>query len=301
MKFAIRDDDLNYFFQPNQIESNYKDIWDICPVSMSVVPFIKGDWKKQISDFEISGPGIIKDHVLKSIHDDSIINPIGKNIDLVKFVNNQIKKNRIYLTIHAIHHRNEDLIVPQFKSNYGIGAEFYTSRDLYEPLKAAIKYLETTFDQVIKVFTPPQNLLNLNGINSVTKNSLAICGNFPRMKNISTIKLFGIFNYFKYGFVKYVLNFKVYPFVLSHNDFRFVGHHSLQPSTNIEDLYLAFEKNYKLANSVFVISTHSYGFDSKMKKSNKTMGVVLKEFVEYAAKKRNIQFVTIKEIFDDKI
>jgi hypothetical protein len=38
-----------------------------------------------------------------------------------------------------------------------------------------------------------------------------------------------------------------------------------------------------------------------MKNSNKTMGDVLKEFVEYDAKKRNIRFVTIKEIFDDKI
>jgi hypothetical protein len=66
MKFAIRDDDLNYFFNPEVIENNYRDIWDICSISMSVVPFIKGNrpyWleyelgiisKEMINELEIS-------------------------------------------------------------------------------------------------------------------------------------------------------------------------------------------------------------------------------------------------------
>lgn len=300
MKFIIRDDDLNYFFHPKDIEINYRDIWDICPISMSVIPFVKGDWKQQILNFERSGPGKISADVFNNIQNDNIIHPIGDNKELVKFVNTEIKRNRIYLTIHAIHHRNEDPKVPQFNSNFGIGAEFYTTRDLYEPLKAAIKYLEMTFNQEITVFTPPQNLLNLNGLNTVTKSGLAICGNFPSLKKISTIKLFGVYNYFKYALVKIGLNFKIYPFVMFHKNLRFVGHHSLQPGTNIEDLYLAFEKSYSIPNSVFVISTHSYAFGNKMKNSNQTMGAVLKEFVEYAAKKRNIQFVTMKEAFYEK-
>jgi hypothetical protein len=301
MKFVIRDDDLNYFFDPIDIEKNFRDIWDICPISMSVIPFVKGDWKKQIAHFEGISPGVINEDVLKSIQSNNTIFPISDNNELTKFVNKEIKRNRIHITIHGIHHRNEDPEVPQLHSNYGIGAEFFTSRDLYGPLKAAIIYLEKTFNQPIKVFTPPQNLLSLNGIKAVNKAGLAICGNFPIFKQFSTFRLFGFFNYFKYAVFKICFKFKIYPFVLLNKEFRFVGHHSLQPGTNINNLYDAFEKNYHLPNSVFIISTHSYAFNLKMNNSEKKMGEVLKEFVDYAAKKTNVHFVTMNEIFDETI
>ena len=37
--FSIRDDDTCYFTTPRELESCYGRIWDICPVSLSVVPF----------------------------------------------------------------------------------------------------------------------------------------------------------------------------------------------------------------------------------------------------------------------
>ena len=52
MLFAIRDDDLNYFYNPNDIERWYHGIWDKCPISMSVVPFIKGNWPKLVAEAE---------------------------------------------------------------------------------------------------------------------------------------------------------------------------------------------------------------------------------------------------------
>lgn len=299
MKFALRDDDLNYFFRPLDIENNYKEIWDICPVSMSVVPFIKGNWPKYIIEAAEKGPGNFSQEEIEIIINDNKVYPIGDNSELVDFICEKIKENKIHLTFHSIHHRNEDNIIPHFKRNYGIGAEFYTSRDLSEPLADAIKYVENTFNQPIKVFTPPQNLLNLNGIKAIRKNNLAICGGFPRLKNLSTLKLFGLTNYLNYVFFKFKHNFKAYPFVITNEEYKIVGHHSLQPGSNIEELYLAFENNYKL-NGSFVVSTHSYGFNVKMKNSNKTMGETLKEFILFVSKKSNIQFVKLNQIFEEQ-
>jgi hypothetical protein len=39
MRFAIRDDDTNYFTQPEQLARVYGAVWEVCPVSLSVVPF----------------------------------------------------------------------------------------------------------------------------------------------------------------------------------------------------------------------------------------------------------------------
>jgi len=296
MKLAIRDDDLNFFFNPEEIENNYKDIWDICPISMSVIPFIKGNWPQYVKDAKEKGPGNLSQKDIIKILADNCVYPIGDNIELVDFIRKKIQENKVYLTFHAIHHRNEDNIIPHFSNNFGIGAEFYTSRDLTKPLSSAIKYIEKTFNQPIKVFTPPQNLLNSNGIKAIMNNHLAICCDFPRIKDISTLKLFGLTNYLKYAFFKIKHNFISYPFVISNNSYKIIGHHRLQPGSNIEELYSAFKNNYN-QNGLFVVSTHSNGFNYKMENYDKTMGDTLKEFIFHTTKYPNIQFVTLNQIF----
>lgn len=297
MKFALRDDDLNFFFSPDIIEKNFKDIWEICPVSMSVVPFIKGDWPKNVKEAEERGPGAINSTGVDKINADCAIYPVGDNTELVSYIKNKISKKKVYLAIHAIHHRNEDPIIPQFSNNFGTGAEFYTSRDLTLPLNAAKKYIESIFNQPIEIFTPPQNLLNLKGIEAITNNGLAICGDLPSLKKVSTIKILGMKNFIKYAAFKIKNKDIAYPYPLISNDFKIIGHQRLQPGTNIEKLYSSFEQTYKL-NGSFVVSTHSYAFDYKMKSCTKTMGETLKEFIHYAAQKPNVQFVNLKQIFD---
>ena len=150
MKFALRDDALNFFYSPEDIQKNYKDIWDICPVSMSVVPFIKGDWPNLVKENEIRGPGIMEPDLIESIINDNEIHPLDANNELVDFVKEKIIEKKIYLTIHGIHHRNEDPEIPQLTTNFGIGAEFYTCRDLTEPLHEAILYIENYSVNLLK-------------------------------------------------------------------------------------------------------------------------------------------------------
>jgi hypothetical protein len=300
MKFAIRDDDLNYFYTPQFIEENIKDIWDICPISMSAVPFIKGAWLENTKILEDLGPNNVSKDIIKKIQEDNQIYDISDNQELVSCIKNKIDEKRVYLTIHAIHHRNEDEQLPKFENNFPIGAEFYTDRDLTYDLKNAIEHLEEAFGQKITIFTPPQNIYSKRGLQSIISNNLNMCAYLPSVKNVwDSIGMIGVANYLK------LLKFKIenrgksvpYPYVLKSSAIQIMNHRSLQPGTNIGGLYKDFEFVYSQGGD-FVLSTHSYGFNYKMQGSDKTIGEVLKEFLLYAQKKKNVEFVTLDKIFE---
>jgi predicted deacetylase len=297
MKFALRDDDLNYFYTPCDIENNYNEIWDICPVSMSVVPFMKGNWPKNVKDAEKRGPGNLNKQILKKLISNNNIYPIGDNNELVDFIKQKIVSKKIHLTSHGIHHRNEDDITPQLSGNFGFGAEFFTNRDLTEELSKAIIYLEETFGQSIEVFTPPQNLYSKIGLKAIVNNNLALCADLLNFKSIDTLKLIGLKNYIKILLFKVFNRGSIYPYLIVNNKFKLINHHRLQPGTDILKLYSKLDETYN-KNGVFVLSTHSYAFDYEMKNSKESMGKVLKEIVAYAATKENIEFVNLKQIFE---
>jgi predicted deacetylase len=297
MKFALRDDDLNYFFTPEIIKEYYDKIWDFCPVSMSAVPFIKGNWPEEIEKAKKIGPGFINEAYLRHLIEDNRVFPIHENIELVSYINDQIKKRRVYITIHGIHHRNEDDEIPQFKDNFGFGAEFYTSRDLTNELKNAIGYLEKTFSQSIKVFTPPQNGLNNNGLNAVLNNNLCLCADFPSIKRLDTLTLFGLNNYVKYSLFKLKNRKHIYPFVITNRRISIVNHQRLQPGIDIARIKNEIDFAHA-HNGLFVLSTHSYGFNYLMEKGNITMGDAMIEIVNYAKQLSNVEFVNLNQIFE---
>ncbi len=299
MKFAIRDDDLNYFYTPKFIEENIKDIWDICPISMSAVPFIKGNWLENTRILEDLGPNNVSKDIIKKIQDDNQIYDVADNQELVSYIKNKIDEKKVYLTIHAIHHRNEDTILPTVRNNFTIGAEFYTDRDLTFDLKNAIEHLEKTFGHKITVFTPPQNLYSKKGFEAIVNNNLDMCAYLPSVKDIgNSISIMGLLNYLKW--FKFKLETKgkkiPYPYILKLPNVQIIEHRSLQPSTNIDELYEDFEYIYKKGDN-FVLSTHSYGFNHKMIGSDKTMGEVLKEFLFYVQKKNDVDFISINNLF----
>jgi len=301
MKFAIRDDDLNYFYTPSFIEDNIKDIWDICPISMSVVPFIKGNWIKNTKMLEDLGPGNVSQRIINDIQSDDEIFDISDNKELVQYIQDKTTENKIYLTIHAIHHRNEDAILPEVGKNFAIGAEFYTNRDLSKDLNKAVKHLEGTFKQKISIFTPPQNLYSKKGFNAIVNNNLNMCAYLPSVKDISSIKIIGVINYLK--LFKFKLENKgkkiPYPYILKASKVQIIEHRSLQPGTDIGELYKDFEYVYSKGGD-FVLSTHSYAFNQKMQGNHKTMGEVLKEFLLYIRNKNNIDFVSLDKIFKER-
>lgn len=296
MLFAIRDDDLNYYYKPDDIERWYDGIWNKCPISMSVIPFIKGNWPNRVAEAEKKGPGKMSLEEIKEIVSDDAIYPIGKNKELVEYITGKLTQNKVYLTIHAIHHRNEDEIIPQYNNNYGLGAEFFTERDLTKQLSEAISYIEKLFNQKITVFTPPQNLYNLRGMNAVKNNNLNVCGDLPAIRNYETVRMLGVRGYISRFIYRLFNKNQAFPFVLKGKKIKLVSHIRLQPGSNIQKIFRDIDYIHN-KNGICVISTHSYGFDYKMKESNDTMGETLKKILYFVTQKKNVEFVSLGDIF----
>ncbi len=296
MKFAVRDDDINYFYTPKLLEKYYKEVWDFCPISISVIPFIKGNWKKNIDVIEKLGPGSLDNVIINKILSDNDIYPLGENFELLEFIQNKIKQGSLYITIHGIHHRNEDRNIPHLGNNYGFGAEFYTSRYLGENLKKSIQYLENIFDQKISVFTPPQNVVNKRGFDAITYNNLNVCMDFPRIKNFDTLSILGLKSYLQYLFFKLKYINHIYYKSIKTNNISICPHHRLQPNSDLDSIKKQINYVYK-KNGIFVLSTHSYAFDYKMN-NNFTMGEIFLEIINFVREKNEVKFVSINKIFD---
>lgn len=299
MRFAIRDDDLNYFYTTSFILKQIEDLWDICPFSMSVIPYVKGNWLENVKKLEAIGSSNLTDEVIAEIINDEIVHNISDNTELVAFIKEKIIEKKVHITMHAIHHRNEDAKLPVVRNNFSIGAEFLTDRDLSEAVRSAKQHIETTFGQKVDVFTPPQNLLSLKGFNAIAVNNMNICGYLPSPRNpIKLLGMIGLKNSVLYLFhrLKFKGSYVPYPAVFKYKGLSFVEHHSLQPGTNVEQLKKAFDIVYDLGGD-FVLSTHSYGFNHTMDDSLLKMGDVLREFLHYVKSKNNIEFVGLNELF----
>jgi hypothetical protein len=298
MKFALRDDDLNYYFHPSSIYENYKDIWDICPVSMSAVPFVKGDWPSLVGEFAIRGPGFLDEVYLNEIKNDNKVFKIGDNNNLVEFVRSRISEKKIYVCAHGITHRNEDESIPYFKSNYGFGAEFYTSRDLTHDLYESIQYLQSVFSQKIEIFTFPQELHSHLGLKAVLNNDLSICGALPTTRSLNTLNCLGFLGYLQLLKNRIFREFQiegkiVNPYPIYNGKVSFLD--SIGLNYKYEDLVLLLDKVYE-RNGVFVISTHSWSFNSESYKNpGLTERDLIIKLINHAVSKGDVQFVNLKD------
>ena len=299
MKFAIRDDDINYFYRGEDLEMWYSDIWNVCPISVSVIPFIKGDWPKNIQLLSKFASNEIPPEVINEILTDKTIYSIGNNINLVNFIKEKVKEHRFDLMIHGIHHRNEDGTLPVIKNNYGIGAEFFTNRDLTIELQEARAYLEKLFNHNFNVFTPPQNKLSTAGLKAVTNNNMAICGDLPKAKSVDTLLRLGLKEYAKFILHKLTSNNIQYSYPILGKRLKLISHYRLQPNTNINVLYRQLEA-VSDNDGVFIISTHSYAFDQKMRRNDYSLLDELKKIIDRAITIPSIEFIGISKIFEDE-
>ena len=121
MKFPIRDDDVNYFTTPMELIRNYETVWDVCPVSFSVVPFHACTKTGAIPEKYWSGDRIF---------------PIGENKELVQFLKEKIREGKVSIMLHGYSHKdNPD------------GYEFETGVELCNKIKQGKEYLESLWER----------------------------------------------------------------------------------------------------------------------------------------------------------
>lgn len=290
MKFIIRDDDISYHFQPEQLDKWYEGIIDICPISICIPPFIKGNF------FE----GIYRlDHHIKRgrevwLADESY--RIGDNKALVDYLKNLIKEGKVSIGLHGIRHRNEEEISKTpMKGNYITGAEFYTQKDYTDYLHEAKTYLEQVLETDINYFTPPQNLISPKGLEAIINNNLSLCTDLVYTRNLrELIHFYGLWNTMLMTYFKKVKRHR-YPFVVK-KKVKFIDHTRLQPGKNIEQIKQEFEFVRK-KNGIFVLSTHCYGFDYKMEHYDMTMKEALIDILHYTQQYDDVEYTTLYELF----
>lgn len=138
MKFIIRDDDLNYFSQPDDIERWYKDIFALgIPVGFATVPFVKP----------------ISDVYPRDLHPEDKEHPISNNVKLVEYLK---KNNLIEVLQHGCNHETRNGVF-----------EYRVSQGLFEKTKRGKEELEKALEKPVNIFVPPHDAISNHGIRAV--------------------------------------------------------------------------------------------------------------------------------------
>lgn len=145
----IRDDDLNYFTEPEILEETYGDVWKrgTC-VYFGVIPFQKGEKSGQVPE---------------NFRETDKIFPVGENRKLVEFLKEKIKEKRVEIMLHGYYHKSENG-----------RPEFVAGKNLYERVKKGKEYLEEIFNCDIRFFVPPHNEISREGVKALVKNNMGI-------------------------------------------------------------------------------------------------------------------------------
>lgn len=300
MKFIIRDDDVNAMYTPDQLKKWYEGIYDICPISICAVPFIKGDYFKWVHFAEKNKEGFMthKDE----FYDDDEIHKIGDNKPLVEAIKKWRGEGKVSVSMHGIHHRNWDRNAPDIKDNYSTGAEFWTDMDMTEPLIKAKEYLESVFESEIVTFAAPQNLISYQSYKSLKNAKLNVNCTFYLRNIRECLDRFGLFEYIRQLYLrifKYGRLFR-YPYIIRHNGYNIL--------TNFGGLYPGgldlgtIKRQIQFVNSkngVFVFTTHSYGFDYRLPQcGNITVKEAIIEILKYTQSLKGMEYTTLEEIFE---
>lgn len=265
LTFAIRDDDTNYFTRPEQLEECYRDVWDICPISLSVVPF-----------HECTKSGAIP----KEYWSGNDVFPVGDNVDLVRFLREKIAEDKVYITMHGYGHKDE----PD-------GFEFEVGDDLERKVAEGKRYLEQVFEVPIRVFVPPHNSLSRRGYAAVVNNGLSICGRVglrSRPLDLTAVR---------HTFVQrwwHLLWGEEYPFPIRYRTHAEIGYHSLTPLVPLVVLKRALAHCRKW-NGWFCLATHYWQFGVRQETGeDATMGDVFWEIWAEVSRLPDVRFVSLE-------
>jgi len=275
MKFAIRDDDTNYFTTPEALLRNYEPVWGKCPISLSVVPFHACTKSGSIPEKYWSGDKIF---------------PIGENKELVQFLKEKIREGKVSITLHGYDHKdNPD------------GYEFETGVDLYDKVRQGKEYLEELLDVKIEAFVPPHNIISKEGLAAVVDNRLNLV-NIPSFRfSRRSFRLGNIIPFIKLRAFHRKYKNRKYPYVLNFDNHfgnhKEVGYYSLTPRVSLESLKRDFDFCRKMGGS-FILATHYWEFTAKqIYNQSLQMGDVFRDFWEYVSDSDDVNYVTVNQIF----
>lgn len=258
MKFVLRDDDLNYFSTPADIERWYTDIFaQGIPVSFSVIPFVKPE-----SDVYTGSASFEKREY-----------PISENHELIVAVN---ANPLIEIMQHGTTHET-------------VNGDFEYAQAV--PLNEALRgreEIERAFAREVSIFVPPHDWIGRDGIFSIEHAGMDIIrGRGTGLRNRIFRPLYVL------NFIRMLL-FKVrhmskaqvpaYPFMLSFGKHKEVCSYRLEDRDVFDGLEYAHREN-----GIFVVVTHLHYYTQEKKE------LLLRLIKE--AQRMNAEFVPAGALF----
>lgn len=274
MIIAIRDDDTCFFTKPEQLSSVYNDYWHICPITLSVIPFIDGS--------VVSMPPVIL--IPKKYKSEAKRYPVGKNEELIHFLRDLIKKGYIGISLHGYSHKKID-----------DKPEFITSSNLKEKVKVGKAYLEKLLNYKIRVFAPPSNSISIAAVKAVIEarmNIISAYGFYPWERPLTYKSLVNFGKLFSH-YLKHKRNHP-YPYILdfkTHKEFACVG---LGRRSTLDQIKNSFHfLRSKGANMCIATHYTTLYFISETRK-------IFHDFVNYVLSNysKEVQFATADKLFE---
>lgn len=140
-EFAIRDDDVNYFTEPADIETAYAELDDAIPVSFAIVPFQGCNRSPAVPRERWNEDGLY---------------PFKRNETLVRYFKNLLDDDAATVMLHGFSHLNADG-----------EREFVGGSHLSEKIRLGRRHLEQALDTDVDIFVPPNNSLSPRGLSAV--------------------------------------------------------------------------------------------------------------------------------------
>lgn len=169
MKINIRDDDTCYHTKAADLKCAYESFLGAIPITLAITPFVSthsfvmetldGDRKQQyklLEELENNMPA-------ENIADMNRLYPVGDNVDLVHFIKNLVRQNKLEITMHGYSHRF-----------YPDGAEFSPCHANKYNIRDSKLYLERLFDTPVKFFVPPSNKVDYKALQMLKENRLDV-------------------------------------------------------------------------------------------------------------------------------
>jgi hypothetical protein len=269
VRFALRDDDVNFFTRPEQLERAYRAYWDFLPVSLAIVPFHAATKSKAIPEEFWTGEGEF---------------PLADNREIVECVRELIARGRATPMLHGYNHKN-----------YPGGYEFQVGSDLRGRLRRGRAYLEELFERRIRTFVPPHNALSRCGIEALDGEGLDVLGSFlsfrPSQKpwGSATVGNYLRLNLYRLRTRRGRRTRLIYPFPLRYKNHAEFGCHLLLPWTQADELIAGFEEARRFGGD-YCLATHYWEIDDQM-------AGVLGRVVEHA-ERAGARFVTADALFE---
>jgi hypothetical protein len=150
MYFCIRDDDTSFFTTPEALENAYEGIRG-GPISLAVIPFCRAGTSAFVPE---------RYQKRWSVH------PLHENTS--RYLRASVAQGRYEVMLHGFHHDE-----PDGRAEF---AERRSGPALLERVTYGRKYLEDLIGAPIRVFVPPSNGLNGNGLSAIVQGGLHLGG-----------------------------------------------------------------------------------------------------------------------------